>query len=126
MAEVTRILETMGLEQCLLAFVFLGSYAGALGELAGGRGRRVCAITAFSAMVGFGALSDPWEHGVIVIAVALVGMGLFAGAVWALWTAVTWHDGRAERAKTRAIEPVPKAPAARPLFARLRASLRFI
>src|SRR5688572_8371041 len=72
-------------EQYVLAFVFLGSYAFALGEFIGPRGRRIAVATAFGAAAAFAGLTDPWELGVMVVAFALVGMGVFSGAVWVLW-----------------------------------------
>jgi drug/metabolite transporter (DMT)-like permease len=92
MVDVANNLETMGPEQYVLAFVFIGSYAFALGEFVGARGRCVAIAAALLAAIGFSVLSDPWEEGVILVAFALVGMGLFAGAAWALWAAAMWRD----------------------------------
>jgi hypothetical protein len=83
--DVAVNLEAMKLEQYVLAFVFLGSYAFALGEFIGARGRVIAIVTALAAAVAFVALTEPWELGVMVVAFALVGMGLFAGAAWLLW-----------------------------------------
>ena len=83
--DVAGKLEAMKPEQYVLAFVFLGSYAFALGEFIGPRGRRIAVATAFVAAAAFAGLTDPWELGVMVVAFALVGMGLFSGAVWLLW-----------------------------------------
>ena len=83
--DVAGKLEAMKPEQYVLAFVFLGSYAFALGEFIGPRGRRIAVATALVAAAAFAGLTDPWELGVMVVAFALVGMGLFSGAVWLLW-----------------------------------------
>ena len=82
---VAENLEQMKPEQYVLAFVFIGSYAFALGEFIGTRGRWIAAGTAFSAAVAFVWRTEPWELGVMMVAFALVGMGLFAGAAWLLW-----------------------------------------
>jgi hypothetical protein len=83
--DVAGKLEAMTPEQYVLAFVFLGSYAFALGEFIGPRGRRIAIATAFGAAAAFAGLTDPWELGVMAVAFALVGMGVFSGAVWVLW-----------------------------------------
>jgi hypothetical protein len=126
MKDTAQILEAMGAEQCFLAFVFIGSYAVAVGELAHARGRRIAALIAFVSAASCAALSDPWEQGVILIAIAFVGMALFAGFVWGLWTVATWRERQAEQAAvpTAGIALAPAAAAGPPLLARLRASLR--
>jgi uncharacterized membrane protein YedE/YeeE len=86
MNAVSDSLHAMGVEQYLLAFLFLASYSLALSEFSGTRGRACAALFALTAGVAFAALTDPWFHGVMVIAFALVGMGVFAGISWALWT----------------------------------------
>jgi hypothetical protein len=95
MRDVTQILEAMGPEQCLLAFVFLGSYAFAMGELVEARGRRVAVASALGAALAFIVLSDPWEEGVMLVALAFVGMGVFTGAVWFVWRVAVWRLGTA-------------------------------
>jgi hypothetical protein len=130
MSDTAQILDAMSPEQCLLAFVFIGSYAVAVGELAHSRWRRIAALIAFASAACWAALSDPWEQGVITVALAFVGMALFAAFVWGLWAVATWRERQAERALA-VHDAVPAAqPAAaiaeRPLLARLRASLRMI
>ena len=97
MVDFTHNLETMGAEQYVLAFVFLGSYALALGGFVGRRGRLVAAAVALASAVGFAAFSSRWEDGVMVAVLALIGMGLFAAAVWALWAVATWQHRRVAR-----------------------------
>ena len=101
MRDVTQILEAMGPEQCLLAFVFLGSYALAMGELVEARGRRIAVATALAAALCFVALSDPWEEGVMLVALAFVGMGLFSAAVWFVWRLAEWRMRAAASAPVR-------------------------
>ncbi|WP_325479312.1 hypothetical protein [Piscinibacter sp.] len=97
MVDFTHNLETMGAEQYVLAFVFLGSYALALGGFVGMRGRLVAAAVALASAAGFAGFSSPWEDGVMVAAMALIGMGLFTAAVWALWAVATWQHRRVAR-----------------------------
>ena len=115
--DVAGKLEAMKPEQYVLAFVFLGSYAFALGEFIGARGRRIAIATALGAAAAFAGLTDPWELGVMVVAFALVGMGLFAGAVWLLWLLASRMPVERRAVPARA-EPRPvatgSAPAATP------------
>jgi hypothetical protein len=104
----------MGWEQYLLAHVFLGSYVVALGEFAGARGRLVGLATAALAAVGFAAFSDAWEVGVILVAFAVVGIGLLSGAAWTLWTVATWRDRDATRLELTSVECAPRRVATRP------------
>jgi hypothetical protein len=101
MRDVTQILNAMGTEQCLLAFVFLGSYAFAMGELVEVRGRRIAVATAAAAALCFVVLSDPWEEGVMLVALAFVGMGLFSAAVWFVWRIAEWRMRSAAGASAR-------------------------
>ena len=130
MSDTAQILEAMSPEQCLLAFVFIGSYAVAVGELADSRWRRIAAMIGFASAACCAALSDPWEQGVILVALAFVGMALFAAFVWGLWAVGTWRQRQAEQALAEVAAEPAAQPAAqvneRPLLARLRASLRVI
>ena len=85
MGLVATNLAAMGTEQLLLALIFLASYALALGQFAEGRLRAGVIGAAVCAAIGFVALSHPWEAGVILLAGAPVGMGLFTGTAWTLW-----------------------------------------
>ena len=100
--DVARNLDAMQPEQYVLAFLFLGSYAFALGKLFERRGRTVCAALAFVAAVGFIACCSPWEQGVMLVALALVGIGAFSGSAWLFWTLATWRDVWAARRARRA------------------------
>src|SRR5450755_3426574 len=68
MGPVATSLATIGTTQVLLASVFLGSYALALGKFAGTHGRLIATATAVLSAAGFIALSNPWEAGVILLA----------------------------------------------------------
>ena len=60
MGPLAESLATIGTEQVLPAIVFVGSYALALGEFAGARGRLVAVTCAVLAAAGFAAFSHPW------------------------------------------------------------------
>ena len=127
MESIVTAVQTMGTGQVLLASAFLGCYSMALGEFAGPRARLIAIVAAIFAAVGFVALGDPWEASVILLALAPLGMGLFAAAAWAL-SKVT--AGRSRPAPVLA--PAPAVPAASTratsasLLGRLRARLRVI
>lgn len=95
MRDVVEIARTMGPEQLFLVLVFLASYALALGEFATVRARRWAAGIGLCAAAGFAALSNPWEGGVVLVACASVGMGLFSAVVWALSLAMRARVPRA-------------------------------
>ena len=124
MGPVGASLATMGTEQLLLASVFLRGYAMALGRFAGRRGRWVAAGITVCSAVGFVALSQPWESGVVLVALSSVGMGLFTAGAWVLW-----------KATSQDIWPVVQAPMTQPpataqvapgsLLERMRARLPF-
>lgn len=126
MSDTGQILEAMGPEQYFLAFIFIGSYAVAVGELAHARWRRMAALIGFASATACAALSDPWEQGVILIALTFVGMALFAGFVWGVWAVATRRERLAALAEASPVSIAPHAARERPLWARLRASLRFI
>ena len=124
--DVARNLEALRPEQYMLAFIFFGSYALALGHLLEQRGRAFCAGTAFVSAVAFIACCDPWEQGVMLVALALVGMGAFSATAWLFWTGVTWREERAIRSALAAV-PQPQAAAAhRPAVGWLRLLVRSI
>jgi hypothetical protein len=118
--DVARNLNTLQPEQYVLAFVFLGSYAFSIGQLFERRGRTVCAWLAFVAAVAFIVCSDPWEQGVMLVALTLVAMGAFSASAWLFWTIATWRETH-----PAAVAATPEAAAPRPLalVQRLRAGL---
>src|SRR5258706_14391408 len=85
MQEISSSLKAMGVEQYLMAFLFLASYSTALSDFTGVRGRRHPSLAALVAATRFALLTDPWESGVLVVAFALVAPGLFAATAWTLW-----------------------------------------
>ena len=115
--DVARNLEALQPEQYLLAFVFLGSYAFSLGQMFDRRGRTACAVVAGSAAIAFIACCNPWEQGVMLVALALVGIGAFSGSAWLFWTLATWREHRsvaqapqAPRPQVAVVQPLRPAP----------------
>lgn len=84
-SEINNSLQAMGLVQYLLVLLFLMSYPLALTEFAGPRGRSYAVVTTIVAAVAFVWFTDPWEHGVLLVAVAVLAMGAFGGTVWLLY-----------------------------------------
>jgi hypothetical protein len=78
----------MGSEQLFLALVFLAGYSLAIGEFATARARVAASATALCAAAGFAAFSNPWEAAVVLVGFAFVGVALFSGIAWVLWSAV--------------------------------------
>ncbi|HEY0857632.1 MAG TPA: hypothetical protein VGE16_11260 [Albitalea sp.] len=123
-SNVASTLEAMNPEQYVLAFVFLGSYAYALGEFIGTRGRLLSMAVALACAIGFAMLSDPWEHGVMAVTLALVGMGLFTCLAWTVWTLACWRAEHQVTVPPRQAEAAPPRRPARHWFARWRFGLR--
>jgi hypothetical protein len=91
-SEISNSLQAMGLVQYLMVLLFLMSYPLALTEFAGARGRQYAALVALAAAVAFVAFTSPWEHGVLLVAVAVLAMGAFGAAVWLLYAAMAHLD----------------------------------
>ena len=78
-------LASLELAQLLLATVVLASYAFALGELMGWRGRVGAAVVGFLAAVGLVRTGQSWEASVVILASVPLITGLLALAAWVLW-----------------------------------------
>jgi hypothetical protein len=108
---VSNSLEAMGVQQYLMAFLFLGSYSMALSHFSGGRARGYAAAGALASAICFIALTDPWESGVLVVAFGLVTIGGLAAAVWSLWALLGWeHAAHVELDETHAAPSHDDAP----------------
>lgn len=93
MSELNNSLHAMGVLQYLLAVTFLGCYALALGGFLGPGARAGLATFGFGSAFGFVALADVWVHGVLLIAFAVAGIGLFIGLAWVLKALVLSAQG---------------------------------
>lgn len=94
MDRVTENLNGMGLDQLMLALVFLASYAVALGKLTDARGRLYAAVVALLSAGGFVWMGSSWEGSVVLVAIASLGVGGAVGGAWLLWRAAMWHAPR--------------------------------
>ena len=81
LGNVFASLQTMSLLQLLLGLVACTGYALAQGSLVGGRTRVIACGMALSAAFGFAIEATEWTHGVMLMAFAVTGLGLFVVAV---------------------------------------------
>ena len=112
-------LAAMGFIELGFALLALCCYALAFNGALGLQFRMFAAAAAFVAAGAFAAFTDPWVHGVILIAIGIAGMGLFVAVVWGL-SAVLGLSRRG------AAEPIPElvpeegaAPGAAPAVVRV-------
>lgn len=84
MTELHHSLETMGVLQYFFAVAFLICYALAIGDFLGPAARSAVLLAGLLAAIGFSVFTDPWVHGVLLTAFAVIGIGLFIGVAWLL------------------------------------------
>lgn len=106
MGELNKTLHQLTLAQYLLAVVFLLGYGIALGSMFGSTTRLRALLLALLAAAGFAGLTQPWEHGVLLILCAIAGVGLFIAVAWvfSLVTASARQAG-VPRSATRSRRP---------------------
>lgn len=80
--DIQASLDAFGVEQQACVLAILISYPLAIGALLERRGRRVAAAVAAASAIGFVVNTDPWMHAVLLIALALVGVGVFIAGVY--------------------------------------------
>ena len=78
-------LSSLGLLQLLLATIVCASYAFALGELVGFRGRARAAIVGLIATAGLVGTGESWEDSVVIVGSVPLITALLAFAAWTLW-----------------------------------------
>lgn len=91
MSELNQTLHQLTLTQYLLALLFLLAYGTALGSLFGRTSRLRALLLALAAAIGFAALTQPWEHGMLLVLCAIGGIGLFISVAWA-FSAISASD----------------------------------
>lgn len=74
--------QAMDLPQLLLAFVACMAYGLAQGGLLGERGRRWAWSIATGGAAAFVVLAGDWTNAVVLVAIAIAGLGLLAALVW--------------------------------------------
>ena len=77
-------LADMGFVQLALLFLAVAGYSVAINGSFGSGARSGAASAAFAGGVGFATLAPSWMSGVVFLALAVLGIGLFAGASWLL------------------------------------------
>jgi hypothetical protein len=82
--SLASTLTDMGFVQLSLLFLAVGAYSLAINSALGSGLRGGAASTAFVASVGFATLTPSWMSGVVFLALAVLAVAAFAGAVWAL------------------------------------------
>ena len=76
--------DAVGLPQLLLAFVACMAYGLAQGGLLGERGRRWAWSIATGGAAAFVVLAGDWTTAVVLVAIAIAGLGSLAALVWLL------------------------------------------
>lgn len=82
LAGVFDGLKTMGLLQLLLAFVACMAYLLAQGRLLSRAGRGWAGALATACAAGFVVMDRDWTNAVVLIAIAVAGIGSFTALVW--------------------------------------------
>jgi hypothetical protein len=80
--DIKASLDAFGVEQQACVLVFLISYPLAIGALLEPRGRRLAGAVAAATTIVFIVMTDPWMHAVLLMALALVGVGVFIAGVY--------------------------------------------
>jgi len=112
-------LATMGFAELGLALLTLCCYALAFNGALGLQIRASAATVAFIAAGAFAAFTDPWVHGVILIAIGVAGMGLFVAVVWGL-SAAFGLSRRGAREPFPELVPEEGVPGEAPAVVRVR------
>lgn len=84
LGHVFDTLAAMSLLQLLLAFTGCMAYALAQGGMLARRGRQLAGAVAVAAAAAFTMLASDWMAGVMLVAFAVAGLGLFVAAAWLL------------------------------------------
>ncbi|GAB4562986.1 MAG: hypothetical protein Tsb007_30010 [Rhizobacter sp.] len=121
MDDILFTLNNLSLVQMVLAWLFVASYALALGGMLGSKGSLRAGLVAALSAVLFSALSLDWVHGALLVVFAIGGMGLFVATSWLLTYSVgRLISHREQRAETAAALPPPQAAPAHPTIRTLR------
>ena len=112
-------LAAMGFIELGFALLALCCYALAFNGALGLQIRTFAAGAAFAAAGAFAAFTDPWVHGVILIAIGIAGMGLFVAVVWAM-SAVLGLSRRGTREPIPEMIPEEGKPGESPAVVRVR------
>lgn len=116
MDDILLTLNNLSLVQMVLAWLFVASYALALGGMLGSKGSLRAGLVAALAAALFSALSIDWVHGALLVLFAVGGMGLFVAASWLLTYSLgrLLSHGKPDTQSAAALPP-PQAATAHPM-----------
>ncbi len=103
-----------------LGWLFIASYAVALGGMLGKRGSARAGAVAAAAALAFCLAGETWVHGVLLLLFAVGGMALFVATSWAAAATAAKVMSPARRQESRAAPSTPASisaprPPARPI-----------
>lgn len=128
MEGIVGTLKHLSFAQMILAWLFVGCYALAIGGMLGGTGSARSGVVAAISGVAFALLSDQWVHGALLILFAVAGMGVFVIAAWLLASSSAWllrNSGQPPKPQPIALPVAAQAaPGKQPLVDGLRALAR--
>ena len=125
LGEVFDSLRSLTQWQLLLAFLTCMGYVLSQGRLIEPKARRIAATLALVAAIAFAIESAEWTNAAMLLAFAVAGLGLFAGATWLISRLLGLGSSRVADAADAAdasyaadaAEPSPVAALARPRVA---------
>ena len=94
LGDVFGSLKAMSFLQLLFAFVACTAYALGQGSLVSSKARRFAWGMAVVAAFGFVFESSEWMQAAMLLAFAMVGMGVFVMTVWLTSLAIGFHRAR--------------------------------
>jgi hypothetical protein len=95
LGDLLGSLKSMSLLQLLLAFIACAAYQCAQGRLLGLRARRLAWAAALVASIGFTWESANWMLAVMLVTLAVAGLGLFTAAAWLISRLIRTERGHA-------------------------------
>jgi len=113
---VQSSLASMGFIQLVLAFVAITAYSVGLNAAFGATTRLMSAAVALLGASGFAAATPSWMSGVVLAALGVAGLSVFAGAAWLISELFGVRQTPARGAASAGREPerVGSRPAALP------------
>lgn len=110
MNDLGHTLDAMDSTRLLLALVFVAGYAASIGGLASDSARRWSVAAAALAGLAFVGLTDPWEHGALLVTFVIVGIGAFIALAWGFSAWAMRTQAVPAFAAPALVEPMVEAP----------------
>ena len=116
MEGILSTLKHLSFAQMILAWLFVGCYALAIGGMLGGSGSARSGAVAALSGIAFALLSDQWVHGALLILFTVAGMGFFVVAAWLLAFTSAWllRNGAQPKPQPIALPVTPQTAAQTP------------